>query len=142
MKFFKICAEVLVPKFTRAEVRLPVTGANFRPPTLGSFHCWTQISLLKKKMFQNALCVMTEIKLEIDIKTFCYQHSSMLQHSSSNSEEIMCVNFIFWYIQMSIKMRWFHHRLNSKNSSFFFILKHSSCHRNYCTNNQWPASPV
>ena len=24
MKFFKICAEVLVPKFTRAEVRLPV----------------------------------------------------------------------------------------------------------------------
>ena len=23
MKFFKICAEVLVPKFTRAEVRLP-----------------------------------------------------------------------------------------------------------------------
>ena len=24
MKFFEICAEVLVPKFTRAEVRLPV----------------------------------------------------------------------------------------------------------------------
>ena len=23
MKFFEICAEVLVPKFTRAEVRLP-----------------------------------------------------------------------------------------------------------------------
>ena len=30
MKFFEICAEVLVPKFTRAEVRLPV----FRSLTL------------------------------------------------------------------------------------------------------------
>ena len=29
MKFFEICAEVLVPKFTRAEVRLPVYILEF-----------------------------------------------------------------------------------------------------------------
>ena len=29
MKFFEICAEVLVPKFTRAEVRLSDTDAKF-----------------------------------------------------------------------------------------------------------------
>ena len=28
MKFFEICAEVLVPKFTRAEVRLPALNHN------------------------------------------------------------------------------------------------------------------
>ena len=31
MKFFEICAEGLVPKFTRAEVRLPVLGARVAP---------------------------------------------------------------------------------------------------------------
>ena len=30
MKFFEICAEVLVPKFTRAEVRLPDLKSIFR----------------------------------------------------------------------------------------------------------------
>ena len=33
MKFFEICAEVLVPKFTRAEVRLP-------DQTMPWFRCW------------------------------------------------------------------------------------------------------
>ena len=31
MKFFEICAEVLVPKFTRAEVRLPGPDLTIKP---------------------------------------------------------------------------------------------------------------
>ena len=93
----------------------------------------------KKKMFQNVHSVMTEMKLEVDINTFCYQHSSMLPHSSSNSEEIrsrIYVNQTLFLIHSNVyqdaMIRW----QTGKFIILFFIPKHSSSHRNYCTNNQ------
>ena len=39
MKFFEICAEVIVPKFTRAEVRLPVINLELKNTKL-TFPCF------------------------------------------------------------------------------------------------------